>query len=103
MKRNWFARASRTLRMDRNRTGRPVRRGAGLALESLEARLALSSVPVAPVSLDLNPQPLPPGYVVGVHLHSLAPDVQGQHIGTNLVGNHADATGGQFYARQNTN
>ncbi len=85
MTRNWLALASRTLRMDRNRTGRPVRRGAGLALESLEARLAFSSVPAAPVPMDLNPQPLPPGYVVGVHSHSLAPDVQGAHIGYEMV------------------
>ncbi len=82
MTRNLTALVSRTLRTDRNRTARPRRRNAGLTLESLEVRLALSSVPAAPVPLDLNPQPLPPGVVRRWDV--VAPDIQGNHIGTNV-------------------
>jgi hypothetical protein len=91
MTRNLIALVSRTLRTDRNRTASPRRRNAGLALESLEVRLALSSVSAAPVPLDLNPQPLPPGVVR--RFYSVAPNaIQGNHIGYNatpdIVGNH---------------
>jgi hypothetical protein len=60
------------VRSDRNRTARPRRRNAGLTLESLEVRLALSSVPAAPVPADFNPQPLPPGFVA--EFRALTPD-----------------------------
>jgi hypothetical protein len=52
-------------------------------LESLEVRLALSSVPAAAVPLDLNPQPLPPGVVV--KHNPVVPAIQGQHIGTSAA------------------
>jgi hypothetical protein len=91
MTRNLIARVSRTLRTDRNRTASHRRRNAGLTLESLETRLALSSVAAAPVPLDLNPQPLPPGVVR--KFNPVTPDIQGNHIGTNvaapdIVGQH---------------
>jgi hypothetical protein len=98
MTRNWFAMKSRSLRMDQNGTRRPRRRPLGVSLESLEARLSLSSVPaVTPRSWDLNPQPLPPGFmaevgampvpgIVGQHIGSAM--IQGNHIGMNIVGNH---------------
>jgi hypothetical protein len=92
MTRNFIALVSQTLRTDRNRTTRTRWRNAGLTLESLEVRLALSSVPAAPVPLDLNPQPLPPGVVR--KLNPVAPEhIQGNHIGTSVApdaiqGNH---------------
>jgi hypothetical protein len=63
MTRNWFALASRTVRLLESRTEGPRRRCAGIMLESLEVRLPLSALPTAPVPADLNPQPLPPGIV----------------------------------------
>jgi hypothetical protein len=141
MTRNWISAASRTLRMVEPRAERPRRRGAVIALESLEVRLALSSMSAAPVPADLNPQPPPPRFVaevrsltpdisvtkdtdwVGTHSgvggemrkagggnpdlvfspdpinlvrpdrdFSKAPDIQGGHIGTNIVGKLADTT-----------
>jgi hypothetical protein len=96
MTRNWIATASRTLGMVRSSSVRPRRRRANPRLENLEARLSLSNFGVGRVvSLDLNPQPLPPGYmdvkrnveIVGQHIG--VPMIQGQHIGTAMIqGNH---------------
>jgi hypothetical protein len=62
MTRNWIELASRTLRIVEHRRVRPrQRRGWGIRLESLEARLALSSYSAGSLHADLNPQPLPPG------------------------------------------
>ncbi len=105
MTRNLCALVSHTLRTDRNRTARARRRNAGLSLENLEVRLALSSVPAAPVPLDLNPQPLPPGVVRKLNLVAdgigilncpeflqEGDDGVGNHVGTKLtpscVGQH---------------
>jgi hypothetical protein len=79
--------------MDRTRTASPRRRGAGLKIESLEARLALSSVPAGLAPLHLKPQPLPPGYMAVVRSWTPEAGIVGNHIGTSLatpdiVGNH---------------
>jgi hypothetical protein len=89
---NWFAQTLRTLQMDQNGTHRPRRRSAGVLLESLEPRLSLSSLPaVTPRSWDLNPQPLPPGFMVEVGAMP-QPGIVGSHIGMNIVGNHIGAS-----------
>jgi hypothetical protein len=46
------------------RKGNNRHRRVGVRVEGLETRLALSSYATGPVSLDLNPQPLPPGIVI---------------------------------------
>jgi hypothetical protein len=62
MTRNWIELAPRTVRIVEPRRVRPrPRRGWGLGLESLEARLALSSYSAGSLHADINPQPLPPG------------------------------------------
>jgi hypothetical protein len=85
MTRNLIALASRMIRTERTRKASPRHRRAGLKIESLEARLALSSVTAAPVPLDLNPQPYPPGYMAVVR--SWTPDlgIVGNHIGTSVA------------------
>jgi len=75
MTRNWIATASRTLWMVRSASACPRRHRASPCLEDLEYRLSLSSVSAGP--MDLNPQPLPPGYA------HVEPMIQGNHIGTN--------------------
>jgi hypothetical protein len=93
MTRNWLALASRTLRNARSASTRPGRHRPGLGLENLEGRLVLSSYATIkhlpsvvhqtsppgvalPDRLDLNPQPLPPGFMVKV----AAPDLNPQPI-----------------------
>ncbi len=67
MTRNWIELASRTLRIVERRSVRPRQhRGLGLQLESLEARLSLSSYSAGSFHADLNPQPLPPGRSVDI-------------------------------------
>lgn len=83
MTRKWFAPISESRQSIRTGTARPRRRSAGLSLESLEVRLALSSVPSGPVPLDLNPQPLPPGFMAKVA--SVTPDATGARGGTHGV------------------
>ena len=106
MTRNLIARVSNHLQFREPATRSPRRRRLGICLESLEARLSLSSVPVVmPASPELNPQPLPPGRaadvssfpssvvqrkhvgaeIVGAHIGT---SIVGAHIGTNIVGNH---------------
>jgi hypothetical protein len=106
MTRNLLARASDHLQSRERAMRSPRSRRAGICLESLEARLSLSAVSgTASPTWDLNPQPLPPGYmaevstmqsnvvlrkhvgteIVGNHIGT---SVVGAHIGTNIVGNH---------------
>ena len=80
MTRNWIAMASRTLFSGRSASAsRPGRARTSPRLENLEGRLSLSSVGVGKVvaQWDLNPQPLPPGFMM--------PMIQGNHIGTNAL------------------
>jgi hypothetical protein len=64
---NWIELASRTLRIGAHRRVRSrQRRGLGIGLEDLEARLALSSYSAGSLHPDLNPQPLPPGRAVDI-------------------------------------
>jgi hypothetical protein len=96
MTRNWIAMTSRTPRVHQNQSRRPRHRNAGVSLETLEARLSLSSVALTPRSWDLNPQPLPPGVMVemgspslgGIMRKHVGVDIVGNHIGTNIVGSH---------------
>jgi hypothetical protein len=77
MTRNLIATASRALGMVRSTSRRPARHRAAFRLESLEYRLSLSSVSTGGVApADLNPQPLPPGF--------MAPMIVGAHIGTSV-------------------
>jgi hypothetical protein len=65
MSRYWIELAARTLRIVEHRIVRPrQRRGLGIRLENLEARLALSSYSAGSFHADLNPQPLPPGRAI---------------------------------------
>ena len=69
--------------------GQPPRPGrTSPRLENLEGRLSLSSVGVGKVvaQWDLNPQPLPPGFMM--------PMIQGNHIGTNALIKHAPVADG---------
>ena len=79
MTRNWIATASRTLGMVRSGSARPRRRRTRPCLENLEYRLSLSSYSAGP--MDLNPQPLPPGFmavlnprpaIIATHVYDLA-------------------------------
>jgi hypothetical protein len=64
---NWIELASRNPRIVERRSDRPrQRRGLGLQLESLEARLSLSSYSAGSFHADLNPQPLPPGRTANI-------------------------------------
>jgi hypothetical protein len=78
MTRNWIATVSRNLSIGRSSTARPSRRRTSICLENLEQRLSLSSFGSKMAPLDLNPQPLPPGYA---HVEPWV--IQGQHIGMN--------------------
>ena len=93
MSRNWIATVARTLFSARSASGsRPRRARTSPRIENLEYRLSLSSVSAGKmVPLDLNPQPLPPGFMMPMA-------IQGNHIGTaveikhapvvDIVGNH---------------
>ena len=81
MTRNWMMMASRTLTMVRSGSASPRRRRVSPCLENLEYRLSLSSVGCKMQPADLNPQPLPPGYVD----REPDPMIVGNHIGTSLV------------------
>ena len=66
MTRHWFSSASRTLGISGSTSARVRRNRTSPLLENLEQRLSLSTVSgLKAVPLDLNPQPLPPGYVDG--------------------------------------
>lgn len=76
---NWILSASRTLGMSGSTSVRARRQHrSSPSLENLEHRLSLSGITVAPA--DLNPQPLPPGFI-----DRMDPMIQGGHIGTSAV------------------
>jgi hypothetical protein len=67
MTRNSIELASRKPRIvERPRVRPRQHRGLGLELESLEARLSLSSYSAGSFHPDLNPQPLPPGRTIDI-------------------------------------
>jgi hypothetical protein len=96
MTRNWIATASRAFGIVRLGSVHPRRRRANPGLENLEQRLSLSNWGVGQgVRLELNPLPLPPGYmaiksnveIVGNHIGYEM--IQGNHIGYEMIqGNH---------------
>ena len=66
MTRHSFNWASRTMGMSGSASAGIRRHRTSPLLENLEQRLSLSTVSgLKAVPLDLNPQPLPPGYVDG--------------------------------------
>jgi hypothetical protein len=80
MTRTWIAMTSHTLRTTQPGTASRRPRRAGVRLERLETRLALSSYSAAPVPMDLNPQPLPPGIVIALNSGPAHPDLNPQPI-----------------------